>query len=115
GATAGGWFGQSHFAPDLGTEPAWGAAYFLFQLMFCGTAATILAGAVAERMRFEAYLVVMAISAGLTYPIFGHWAWNLGPDGGPGGWLARLGFVDFAGSTVVHSFGGWTSLAALLV
>ncbi|NTV63560.1 MAG: ammonium transporter, partial [Oscillochloris sp.] len=108
-------FGGSGFALNLGQQIPWDADYFFFQVMFCGTAATILAGAVAERMRFAAYLVVMVLIAGASYPIFGHWAWNVGADGRPGGWLNSLGFVDFAGSSVVHSFGGWTSLAAVLV
>jgi Amt family ammonium transporter len=115
GASQAGWVGVSGFAPDLSGAAAWPTVFMLYQVMFCGTAATILAGAVAERMRFGAYLLVMVLVAGVAYPIFGHWAWNLGPDGAPAGWLGRLGFVDFAGSTVVHSFGGWTSLAALLV
>jgi Amt family ammonium transporter len=115
GPSWGGWLGLGGFAPDLGAGAPALAAFVLFQIMFCGTAATILAGAVAERMRFGAYLLLMVLIAGLTYPVFGHWAWNVGPDGAPGGWLRQLGFVDFAGSTVVHSFGGWTSLAALLV
>jgi ammonium transporter, Amt family len=115
GASRAGWLGTSGFAPDLSTAAAWPTVFLLYQVMFCGTAATILAGAVAERMRYGAYMLTMVVVAGLAYPVFGHWAWNLGPDGNPAGWLGRLGFVDFAGSTVVHSFGGWTSLAALLV
>jgi Amt family ammonium transporter len=115
GLSKGGLIGASGFALDLGTGNPPTAVFALFQVMFCGTAATILAGAVAERMRFAAYLALMVLVAGITYPIFGHWAWNVGPDGAPGGLLNRLGFVDFAGSSVVHSFGGWTSLAALLV
>lgn len=115
GASLGGWIGSSQFAPDLGRENAWLASFVLFQIMFCGTAATIMAGAVAERMRFAGYLIVMVLIAGLTYPVFGHWAWNGGDTSQPLGWLERLGFLDFAGSTVVHSFAGWTSLAAILV
>ncbi|GAB4429559.1 MAG: hypothetical protein OHK0015_13580 [Chloroflexi bacterium OHK40] len=114
GVSLGGLIGSSQFAPDLGVVGPQFAAFALFQAMFCGTAATILAGAVAERMRFSAYLVLMVIVAGLTYPIFGHWAWNPGSPGADG-WLKQLGFVDFAGSSVVHSFAGWTSLAAVLV
>jgi Amt family ammonium transporter len=115
GASQAGWVGVSGFAPDLSGAAAWPTVFMLYQVMFCSTAATILAGAVAERMRFGAYLLVMVLVAGVAYPIFGHWVWNRGPDGAPAGWLGRLGFVDFAGATVVHSFGGWTSLAALLV
>ena len=115
GASQAGWFGTTSFTPDLGYGEPWLASFLLFQVMFCGTAATIMAGAVAERMRFAGYLVVMVLIAGLTYPIFGHWVWNIAADGGRGGWLGALGFVDFAGSTVVHSFAGWTSLAAVLI
>jgi ammonium transporter, Amt family len=115
GPSAAGWIGTAGFAPDATTYSAWQAVYLLYQVMFCGAAATILAGAVAERMRFGAYLIIMAIVAGLTYPVFGHWAWNGLDQQLPTGWLAQRGFIDFAGSTVVHSFGGWTSLAAVLV
>ncbi len=86
------------------------AAFFLFQAMFCATAATIFSGAVAERMRFIGYIMLTLIISGLIYPVFGHWAWN----NNEGGWLKLYGFVDFAGSTVVHSVGGWFALAALL-
>lgn len=91
------------------------AAFFLFQAMFCGTATTIVSGAVAERIKFGTYLAVACLTSGLIYPVFGHWAWNLKITGEAGGWLGQLGFVDLAGSTVVHSIGGWISLAVLLV
>lgn len=110
-----GWLGLTEFAPNLGNDQFWRSAFVLFEIMFCGTAATILAGAVAERMRFSAYLIIMLLIAGVTYPIFGHWVWNGVSLGAPSGWLVSRGFIDFAGSSVVHSFGGWTSLAALLV
>ena len=83
--------------------------------MFCGTAVTIISGAVAERVRFAGYLFLAIFVSLAIYPIFGHWAWGGTLLGGEGGWLGRLGFVDFAGSTVVHSVGGWVSLAACLV
>jgi ammonium transporter, Amt family len=86
-----------------------GHTFFLFQLMFCATAATIVSGAVAERMSFQGYLVVTALVSGLLYPLGGHWAWN------PEGWLHRIGFVDFAGSTVVHGTGAWVALAAVII
>jgi len=82
---------------------------FLFQLMFCGAATTIVAGAVTERIRFVGYLIITTIIAAITYPLFGHWAWN------EGGWLASFGFRDFAGSTVVHGVGAWVALAACMV
>ncbi len=89
--------------------------FFLFQLMFCGTATTIISGAVAERMRFTGYLAVTILIASCIYPIIGHWVWAVTDEGQPMGWLNRLGFIDFAGSTVVHSTGGWVALAAIIV
>jgi len=80
--------------------PLW--AKFFFQLVFAGTAATIVSGAVAERIKFAAFFVFSFIMVGLIYPIAGHWIWG-------GGWLARQGFLDFAGSTVVHSIGGYAA------
>lgn len=84
-------------------------AKFFFQLAFAGTAATIVSGAVAERIKFLAFLVFSLLLVGVSYPISGHWIWG-------DGFLADLGFYDFAGSTVVHSVGGWAALigAALL-
>ncbi len=82
--------------------------FFLFQMALCGVATTIVSGAVAERMRFHAYVLITAITAAVIYPVFGLWAWG-------GGWLDRLGFVDVAGATVVHSVGGWVALAAVLL
>ena len=79
-------------------------AFFIFQAVFAGTAATIISGAVAERMKFGGYIFVSFSVSALIYPISGHWVW------GDGGWLAEKGFVDFAGSTVVHSVGAWLGL-----
>jgi len=109
GASAG-WFGTNgfFFSPAEHSSNAQNA-FFLFQMMFCATAATIVSGAVAERMRFGGYLLVTVLISGVLYPIAGGWAWN------PSGWLKSLGFVDFAGSTVVHSMGGWMALAATIV
>lgn len=115
GLSQGGWIGASDFFPPIGQGDAWLATFFIFQAMFCATSVTILSGAVAERMRFGGYLVVTLLISGLIYPIYGHWAWNGAQSGGSAGWLGRLGFVDFAGSTVVHSVGGWVALAALLI
>jgi Amt family ammonium transporter len=81
---------------------------FLFQVAFAATAATIVSGAVAGRMKFPAYLVYSAILTGLIYPISGMWQWG-------GGWLSALGFHDFAGSLVVHAVGGFAGLAGALV
>jgi ammonium transporter, Amt family len=82
-------------------------AKFFFQLVFAGTAATIVSGAVAERIKFSAFLVFCLLLVGLVYPITGHWVWG-------GGWLAKLGFFDFAGSTVVHAMGGWSALVGAI-
>ncbi len=90
-------------------------AFFLFQAMFVGTAATIVAGAVAERMRFQDYLYISALISCVIYPVSGHWIWGSALVGGDGGWLEQKGFVDFAGSTVVHSVGGWVALAGALM
>jgi len=84
------------------------AAKFFFQLVFAGTAATIVSGAVAERIKFFSFVVFSFILVALIYPIVGHWAWG-------GGWLSRLGFVDFAGSTVVHTVGGWAALLGAII
>jgi len=89
--------------------------FFAFQVMFCGTAVTIVSGAIAERVRFGAYMVISIVVAGLIYPIFGHWAWNGIDTGVATGWLNQSGFIDFAGSTVVHSVGGWVALATLMI
>lgn len=78
-------------------------AFFIFQATFCGAAATIVAGAMAERMKFVAYLIYTVVLSALVYPIVGHWIWG-------GGWLATLNFHDFAGSTVVHACGGSAAL-----
>jgi len=86
--------------------PLW--AKFLFQLVFAGTAATIVSGAVAERIKFLSFIVFSFILVAVLYPITGHWIWG-------GGFLASLGMFDFAGSTVVHSVGGWAALAGVLV
>ncbi|MDY7021518.1 MAG: ammonium transporter [Cyanobacteriota bacterium] len=113
GASSNGWLGISYFGVNFDTAKL--TAFFLFQVMFCGTAVTIVSGAVAERMKFSAYLILVALVSGLIYPIFGHWVWNGAKNGILAGRLAYLGFVDFAGSTVVHSIGAWVSLAALIL
>ncbi|WP_394205244.1 ammonium transporter [Shewanella waksmanii] len=90
-------------------------AFFVFQLVFCGTASTIMSGAVAERTTFVGYLTIAFFVSGVLYPVFGRWAWNGSFEGLNLGWLNQQGFVDFAGSSVVHSVAGWTSLAAVMV
>jgi Amt family ammonium transporter len=86
--------------------PLW--AKFFFQLVFAGTAATIISGAVAERIKFGAFYLFSFLMVGLIYPIVGHWIWG-------GGWLAKIGMFDFAGSTQVHSIGGWAALAGAIM
>ena len=108
-----GWLGTSHFFLNLDTSHI--AALFLFQAMFCSTAITIVSGAVAERIKFSAYLLIVCLVSSLIYPIFAHWVWNTTETATVMGQLGRLGFVDFAGSTVVHSIGGWVSLGTLLI
>lgn len=83
-------------------------AFWMFQAAFCGAAATIVAGGMAERMRFVAYLMYSFIVSALVYPIVGHWVWG-------GGWLADIGFHDYAGSTVVHALGGFAALVGTIL
>ncbi len=129
-------FGKSYngfFGTDLfffKTDNAQYMTYFVFQAMFVATAATIVSGAVAERMKFNGYLIITILATGIIYPIVGHWAWSsnylnnidatrqlLAVTGQvkTTGWLTDIGFVDFAGSTIVHSVGGWIALAAVLI
>lgn len=96
----------------FGLEPTTGGvplyAFWLFQAAFCGAAATIVAGGMAERMKFVGYLVYSFIISAIVYPIVGHWIWG-------GGWLSRIGFADFAGSTVVHTVGGFAALIGTMI
>jgi Amt family ammonium transporter len=114
GVSSGGLFGTSKFFFDDTANP-WLMAFFIFQLGFCGTAVTIVSGAVAERMRFVGYLVITVIMSGLIYPVVGHWVWGSAAGASSGGWLEAMGFIDFAGCAVVHSVGGWVSLAAIII
>lgn len=86
--------------------PFWGK--FFFQLVFCGTAATIVSGAVAERIKYVAFIIFSFVLTLIIYPIVGHWVWG-------GGWLSDMGFMDFAGDAVVHSLGGWGALSGALI
>ena len=112
------------FANGTDNSPALGDAYegvysslswaalplsvkFFFQLAFAATAATIVSGCVAERIHYQSYMLFVVLLVGLSYPITGHWIWG-------GGWLAQAGFWDFAGSTAVHSVGGWAGLVGIL-
>lgn len=110
-----GFFGTSGFA---GSGSVWSGdgsgdfnfTFLIFQTVFAATAATIVSGAMAERTKFRGYLIYSVVICAFIYPVFGHWVWG-------GGWLASLDtpFIDFAGSTVVHSMGGWLALAGALV
>lgn len=86
--------------------PFWGKLFF--QLVFCGTAATIVSGAVAERVKYISFIIFSFVLTLLIYPIVGHWIWG-------GGWLADMGFQDFAGDTAVHSVGGWAALSGAMI
>lgn len=83
-------------------------AFWLFQAAFCGAAATIVAGGMAERMKFKAYLIYSFLISAIIYPIIGHWIWG-------GGWLASMNFADFAGSAVVHTTGGVAALIGTII
>lgn len=87
----------------------WDWTFFIFQGVFAATAATIVSGAMAERTKFGSYLVASFILTAFIYPVFGHWAWG-SLFGKSEGFLEKLGFIDFAGSTVVHSVGGWAAV-----
>lgn len=99
--------------PENGDTAAYNPGFtfhtnFIFQAMFAATAATIVSGAVAERIRLGPFLVFSVVYVTLVYPIVGSWKWGLG-------WLHELGFYDFAGSTLVHTVGGWGALAGVIV
>ena len=115
GTSVSGLFGSKFFF--FTTKVAGYQSFFVFQAMFVATAATIVSGAVAERLKFFSYVIITFITSGIIYPIVGHWVWSLNfsnPDVKTG-WLGKLGFIDFAGSSVVHSVGGWVALAVLLL
>ena len=114
GPTAAGLVGTAGFFFNAHNQP-WLWAFFFFQMVFCGTATTLVSGAVAERMRFTGYLGTSLIVSILIYPIIGHWMWGGLASGQTTGWLNNLGFIDYAGSTVVHSVGGWVALAAVII
>jgi Amt family ammonium transporter len=120
GADVGGFIGSSGFAlggvTGAEADGQWTITFWFFQSVFAATAATIVSGAIAERTKFSSYIIISILVTGLIYPISGHWGWGslwLGDAGA--GWLEGLGFADFAGSTVVHSVGGWVGLAGAMV
>jgi ammonium transporter, Amt family len=108
GPTLGGWLGGGFLALDGVSGSS--LVFFLFQLGFVGTAATIVSGALAGRVSFNAYWIASLLMAVLIYPVFGHWVWAGSFLSGNAGWLGRLGYVDFAGSSVVHLVGGSVAL-----
>ncbi len=111
-----GLFGTTMFALG-GIEPGedWSWTFLIFQTVFAATAATIVSGAMAERTKFISYLIYSAVISLVIYPVFGSWAWGNLLLTDNRSWLADLGFHDFAGSTVVHSIGGWLALAGAVV
>lgn len=114
GATKTGFFGtEGFFLSNWDMKDNWTLAFWMFQVVFCATAATIVSGAIAERANFKFYILFSFLMSMIIYPVFGSWAWGSLFHGQ--GWLENLGFIDFAGSTVVHSIGGWSSLAAVVV
>jgi Amt family ammonium transporter len=106
-----GWFGTNQFF--LSNAEHLDYSLLFFQTMFAATAVTIASGAMAERTRYEAYLIGALVISGIIYPVYGSWVWGSLYEGQ--GWLAQMGFIDFAGSTVVHSIGGWVALAGIIV
>lgn len=118
GLDSGGLIGTSGYALAgvADADLPWTYTFWFFQSVFAATAATIVSGGMAERTKFSSYIIVSIVLTGLIYPLSGHWAWGslwLGDDGA--GWLEGLGFCDFAGSSVVHSVGGWIALAGAMV
>lgn len=107
GSNPSGYVGTSLFA--LAKASDWTFNLLFFQIMFAATAATIVSGAMAERTNYIAYLFAACGVTAVIYPVYGSWAWNTQ------GWLSQMGFIDFAGSTVVHSVGGWCALAGIIV
>ncbi|SDB05790.1 ammonium transporter [Bauldia litoralis] len=95
-------------APDADPGDYAAASDWFFQMVFCATTASIVSGALAERIKLWPFMIFIAILTGVLYPITGSWQWG-------GGWLAEMGFSDFAGSTLVHSVGGWAALAGALI
>ena len=115
GTSVSGLFGNKFFF--FTTKVAGYQTYFVFQAMFVATAATIISGAVAERLKFFSYVIITFFASGFFYPIVGHWSWAFNFDNPTEkfGWLGKLGYLDFAGASVVHSVGGWIALSVLLI
>lgn len=111
GSNPSGLFGEDHFL--LGNAEHMDYSLLLFQTMFAATAVTIASGAMAERTRYESYLIGAVGITAIIYPVYGSWVWGSLYEGS--GWLADMGFIDFAGSSVVHAIGGWIALAGIVV
>jgi ammonium transporter len=116
GTSAHGLYGKDGFflGGNLDGQPA-AVALFCLHVVFAATAANVFLGALGERLRFEAAVALALLFTAILYPLFGHWVWGGVASGRATGWLARAGFVDFAGATVVHALGGWAALGGLLV
>lgn len=116
-SVAGGIVGSSGWMMNVFQEGpgCWNWTFMVFQTMFAATAATIVSGAVAERIQFRSYLIYSIIVSAIVYPVSGHWCWGALAGEASQGWLGNLGFHDFAGSTVVHSVGGWMGLAGAIM
>jgi len=112
GANPTGWFGTDHFVLHQVADGEY--TFLLFHMMFAATTATIVSGALAERIRYWAYVVSATVISSFIYAVYGSWVWA-NVDGVSQGWLSQLGFIDFAGSVVVHSIGGWCALAGVIV
>ena len=115
GVSKTGWFGTTGFflSDYAADKDPWTLTFWMFQVVFAATAATIISGAMAERTKFIGYLLYSVVISAIIYPVFGSWAWGSLYKGS--GWLEGMGFIDFAGSTVVHSVGGWAALAGAIV
>jgi len=115
GESVGGLIGWSSDLFMFSQSGDWNYTFFLFQAVFAGTAGTIVSGAIAERMKFMGYIWITIIIACVIYPVIGHWAWGNLLNGDNETFLTKAGFIDFAGSTVVHSVGAWVALAAVII
>ena len=112
GANQSGYFGSTLFSPNTGDATF--VAFVFFQMMFAATAATIVSGALAERIRYWPYVFCALFICAVIYPVYGSWVWG-SYDGETQGWLREMGLIDFAGSSVVHGVGGWCALIGLFI
>jgi len=106
-----GFWGEDNFFVEASSGAEW--SFIFFQTMFAATAVTIASGAMAERTKFVGYIIGAIVICAVVYPIYGSWVWGSYYEGQ--GWLAQRGFIDFAGSTVVHSIGAWCALAGIII